>query len=256
MLSDKYICGLLDSDGCISVQYCKSGDTHYAYARLSFYESPNKSNGIPAIQEAIEGTILERVQTNNVGTFSTRELRFTGAKAVSTLRRLQRHVVTKQGLLELVCSINGTKVLREENKSKVKELRATGQVYPQYPSRKYLAGWLDGNGSLTGSLQKSGVFYPWLSATAWLPDRGVLELIVKQFGGAIHPCKGEQAVQLYLYLGDPSKCIEVLEYLEHVVILKPRRDWLLSLARSGSFRDGKPLLDHLKTLRGPAAETK
>jgi hypothetical protein len=257
MLSDKYIAGLIDSDGSIGLMYNKTATEGIFNARASlrFTEAPSKSNLLSKVQEAIGGNINMQDRVSNFGPNLMRYLVFTGTGAVSTIKRIQQYLVVKHGLAEYACSVNGTRVMKEEVAKKVKEIRATGQRYPNFLSRKWFAAYVDGNGCFTGGLRPSGKYQPRINVAAWNRDVGVLELMKKQYGGGVH-AGGGQTAYWGLSLEDPSKCIELLEYLEHVIAIKPQRDFLLSLARSGGFQDGKTIRDQLKTLNSRVAETK
>ena len=260
MISDKYIAGLVDSDGNIGVKYLKiasnkdSDGVFAVYTQFRISEAVGIYNTLPLVQEAIEGEIYvdkpKRIGPSKTDTVM-QHLHFQGKKAVSILNRLKPYIYTKRGLVELVDAFNATSVKREEFAAKIKSIRATGQVYPNYLPRKYMCGYIDGNGSLTGRLVSSGLYYPMLTCSAWEKDVGLLELMKKQFGGSICAPKasGAKAVKWDCFLTDPSKCVEVLEHLSYLVRLKPQRDFLLSWVRTeGNFRKGEQVRTQLMTL--------
>jgi hypothetical protein len=266
MVSDKYIAGLLDSDGCVTFKYLKNKANKEvegeftAYAQIAFTEAVGKSNTIPLIQENLGGEIYiqKRANQSNPGFAGAKDLQtlhFQGSKAVSIAKKIRQYVFAKRGLLDLVCEFNTKSVVREEFASRVKEVRATGQYLPNYPTRKWMCGYLDGNGAITGRLANSGLFYPMLTCSSWDADKGLLELMKKQFGGSVCDIKGRHAAKWDVFLTDPSKCIQILEYLPALIRLKPQRDYLLSCARVGNFRDGKTIRAHLMSLNRPATET-
>lgn len=258
MLSEKYIAGLLDSDGSIGINYTKlrNGEPlFYARATLRFTECTTKSCMIPLIQENIGGNIQLFDRVSNYGPNPMRYLTFTGIGAVSTLTKLRKFVTVKRGVLDVACDVNGTKVTKEEVVARMKKARESEQYYPNFPSRRWMAGYADGNGCLSGAVRPNGKYQPKFLIAAWDKDVGVLELFKKQFGGGISR-QGERTLNWYVSIEDPSKCVEVLEYLDSCIILKPKRDYLLSLARYGNFHDGKTIRAKLKTLTKPLAETK
>lgn len=266
MVSDKYIAGLLDSDGCVTFKYLKNKvnrdvEGYYtAYAQITFTEAIGKSNTIPLVQENIGGEIYiqKRANQSNKGFSGGKDLQtlhFQGTKAVSIANRIRQYVCAKRGLLDLACEFNTKSVEREAFANRVKEVRATGQYIPNYPTRKWMCGYLDGNGAITGRLATSGLFYPMLTCSAWDKDIQLLELMKKQFGGSVCNISGRQAAKWDVFLTDPCKCIQILEYLPALVRLKPQRDFILSCARNGNFRDGKTIRAQLMMLNSPATET-
>lgn len=257
MLSEKYIAGLLDSDGSIGINYTKVRDLNsklfYARATLRFSEAPTKSNILLKVQESIGGNVSNYDRVSNFGNNPMRYLVFTGTNAVAMLEKLRKFITIKRGVLDLVCKVNGTKVVKEEIVPQLKLARSEHQYYPNFLSRRWCCGYADGNGCLSGSIRPSGKYQPKFLIAAWEKDVGILELFKKQFGGGVSK-QGLNTLNWYVSIEDPSKCIEVLEYLEHVQILKPKRDYLLSLARNGNFHDGKAIRAKLQSLAGPTAE--
>jgi len=245
-MNEKYLAGFIDADGHISVRARKGA-------------KPDLE--VSAAQRARYRDILDYAQTEFGGCIRERfdgkylELQMRCGPARKCLERLKKYMVIKGHQAEaLIALVDGSPVLKtdEEVKSvraRVKQIRATPrETLPNFPSRKWLAGYFDGDGSFTAKVAKDGGYgYPRASILASPNYRAGIDLIYKCLGGSIS--KSGNNFTWQISLSQPSKAIQFLEYFaKHLSIKKPQAYYLLGCAKSGNFRNGDLIREHLMSL--------
>lgn len=245
-LSEKYIAGFLDSDGCISVNTKKG--KYKPLLNVNFSQQTSRDEVLLLIRESIgEGSLLKR--TINGKEYS--DLNYSGASAMKLLSRIAQHLVIKKHYayvcMELVKAgkpvdpITGRAYLKAQRK--VESL-----PIPNYPSRKWMAGYFDGDGNFNTSAQKCNgkaqvVFN--IASSSW--DMEGIKLIQRAFGGGIYDLKGETKV-LRINL-QPSKAKEMLNHFgKYLILKKAQADYILSCANMGHYPPGKSMIAIMKQL--------
>jgi hypothetical protein len=120
---------------------------------------------------------------------------------------------------------------------------------PNYPSRKWLAGYFDGDGCLAVSLHKNGFAYIASRITSHVEQDVGIRLIQKAFGGGIHLNRGPNLPCHILHLV-PSKAKEFLGFFsKHLVLKRAEAEFVLGCAEGGNYRDGIPIRQAMKQLK-------
>ena len=251
-LSDKYIAGFLDSDGSIQVSYRyptrdKSDSTMMrAYIGLEFSQLTNRDEVLYLIQEAVGGNLYfdEKKKATNLKIF--------GKKAAMCLSRIRKYLVIKRHYASIAVEIAGTIVNRREATAFLKKERKRKSLpLPNYPSRKWMAGYIDGDGCLGVRVTKScKSAQPVLEITSSDYDSEGVELIQKAFGGSIAiggKLKNLRSLTITLA---PSKAVQILSHCgRYLTIKKAQSDFILGCASMGHYRDGKNIQAICKQLK-------
>jgi hypothetical protein len=178
-----------------------------------------------------------------------------GNEARRIAERLSPYLVLKQhhvrAFIELVdaADILRTRGMIFDVREKVKAIRAEGAIHqPNFPSRKWMAGYVDGDGSFNVKVcAKTGYAYPSLSILAAKNYLVGITLLQRAFGGRIVAI-GENA-SWQLSLSQPSKIQQVLEFCaQHLYRKKAQAYFLLGCATNGNLRDGEAINRAIKTL--------
>lgn len=239
MLSDKYIAGFFDADGCASVY--KSNGKYYP--KIVFSQGITNSFILPMIQEVFGGTIHKKMPSTENGLIRY-ELILCGSSAKGCIQRLYPHTILKHQMLRgfIECIKNGE--ITESDWMNIKAMRYLPRKTKQFPSRKWLAGYTDGDGCFSGKVVKNGSFRPKYTVSCVDYDSEGIELIQKQFGGSIY--SNGHIRQYILYLSE-SKAKEFLSYFsKHLIIKKRQSDYIQSLT---SYKIGKEIKEELKRLK-------
>lgn len=249
ILPDKYIAGFMDADGCIAVLW--SPDCCRPQMTLTASQREDHDSVLDHLQRTVGGSI-RTVQVMG-GRYTAWTL--CGSKARMLLDRIRKHLVIKRHYAEVVLGMVNRPVQdRMAAKLMLKaERRVRSEPLPNFPSRKWMAGYIDGDGCFSVGSVQYGNAYPLLHIAASSWDTEGIEIIQKQFGGRIHPMKtknGSENVKQYVLYLNPSKAIQVLEYCgKHLIVKREQADFLLSCARMGHYHDGKRIQETLKQLK-------
>lgn len=246
MLSEKYLAGFVDADGHFSVR-ARIGarpDLEFAVAQDAGFKEP-----LLALQEEFGGIIREKHGGVHV------ELCMRGGPARKAFERLKKYLVLKRDQAERFLDlVDRGVVLKDEAdvkavRERVREIRAYGAIHePNYPSRKWMAGYVDGDGSFTVKVcRKTGYAYPALTILA-APNYIVgITLLHKAFGGRIQAI-GKNAVWT-VSLSQPSKIEQVLGHCAPYLLRKQAQAYfLLGCAKGGNLRDGEAIHRTIKAL--------
>lgn len=227
VLSDKYIAGFLDADGWIGInkrnQLC-----------MEFIQKTANDGVIDFIHQMLGGSRLTRVSKRRGTICSAARLVIAGKRAIGLLNRLHKHLVVKAQLAEDLLA--------------AKEARVATAVSPKnHPSRKWLAGYFDGDGMVSACMNSSQSAHLRVSITANKNQSAGLELVQKAFGGNIR-IKNNTA--RWEHHCDSAKIKQFLGYFsKHSLVKREQIYFALGCAAMGHFRDGATIVHTLKTMK-------
>lgn len=249
-LSAKYIAGFFDADGTVNVVF--QSDTKRPQLRLGFCQATSQDEVLHLIHEEWGG----HLRYNIVKGVSYTHLTWSGNKQCAMLlNRIKQFLVIKRHYAEVCLDVCSRQIERDEI-PKVREYLAIQRKQkslplPKHPSRKWLAGYIDGDGCISvQSISKhSGLASLILHIAASNYDTEGLEIIQKQFGGRINDmCEGR--VKQYQLSLPASKVNEVFaEIYTAMIVKRDQAEFILKCAAMGHFRDGKSIKAALKHLK-------
>lgn len=257
MISEKYIAGFVDSDGCISLDWYKGKPSLI----LSFSQKTCQDEVLHLIQKRLGvGFIAYNTIKNISYSFYCIKTR----KAEMVLNRIKKYLVIKRHYAESCLFLINQRKKFEDWKDRKKWLKEQRKILsvpmPNYPSRKWMAGYIDGDGCFSVSsgnriLDKNGkTFYERITAliefsitSSWYDIEGIT-IIQKAFGGKISN-HGKNCLRMRLSL-NPTKAIQVYNHCgKYLVVKKDQFDYILSCAKIGHYRNGKDIKAKLKQLK-------
>jgi hypothetical protein len=213
MIDFKYAAGFVDADGSIQI-HAKKFDSKFAiYPVVSVTQLPHRSNFLQDVSEFFELS----VHRNHRG---TDEVRVSGKKGTRFLEHIKNHLVLKQELAEYILNlpqfVNETEL--KAIKKVIKNLRRNNTPCKHRPSRRWAAGYIDGDGCISASVTSRGSLECRLSVTSWVHAQAGLVLLKETFGGYIVEHKNTANWRVSL---SPSKVQEIKEFLgKHLMIKK------------------------------------
>lgn len=189
MKNIKYMAGFLDADGSYGLSSFKNADgtyTIYPYVSAAQAVYQDEMLRILAKDFKVQGHVKTFDNPNWSDTFN---LHIGGKKGLRLMEHVKNHAVIKRDVIEFCLSQAGNRVSKEELKD-IKKLLKKIRKAPQtkvrpFPSRRWLAGYFDGDGCISTSMLKDGTLITFITITCWKPDSQAVELIMKQFGGSI-----------------------------------------------------------------------
>lgn len=249
-LSEKYIAGFLDADGCIEVQW--KGGKYKPLLQVSFSQATPQDEVLEMIRVEHGGRMRRKEVKGNFYT----ELTLAGATAEKLLNRVKKHLVIKRYYADAVLSVIEKREPPEDLEAArvwiKKQRKVKSLPLPNYPPRKWLAGYFDGDGCVWTCYRKKGGHVQVATGIACAKyDTEGIEVLQKAFGGRIKPHgkNGNSVLQWILSLA-PSKAKQFFEYFgKHLVVKRDQADFILACARMGNFRDGEAIHQSLKNLK-------
>lgn len=249
-LAPKYIAGFFDADGTVNVVF--HAECRTPQLRLGFSQKTDQDEVLQRIHEEWGGC----VRYNTVKGVSYTHLTWSGNRQCSMLlNRIKQFLVIKRHYAEVCLDVCSRQIGKDEI-PKVREYlkiqrKQRSLPLPKHPSRKWLAGYIDGDGciSVTQLRKPSGVADLVLHIAASDFDTEGIETIQKAFGGRINDmCDGR--VRQYAVSLQPSKIKEIFEEIHtSMVVKRDQAEFILKCAAMGHLRDGeniKAALKHLK----------
>jgi len=238
-MSEKYLAGFIDADGHLSVRARKGArpDMEFSVAQRSDFTEP-----LIELRDMFGGRIREKFSGEHL------ELQMRCGPAVKCIERLKKYMVLKQHhAAQYLDMAFRAPVLRTDSevlefRQKVKAVRREPNKFVRnFPSRKWMAGYIDGDGCFAiKKCKKTGYAYPFLTILAAENYTPGIELIQKAFGGAIR-ISGTNSI-LQLQLSNPSKAKQVIGYCgKHLRKKYDVAHFILKCAKSGNFRDGEAI---------------
>lgn len=264
-LSEKYIAGFIDADGFIGPRFDKLDRAN---------SNPGRKRvglEIKANQKAMQDEVLYRIQQTLGGYVRpVKEGRYTewsitGRAAIAQLDKIRKQLVVKRRIAETMLDRYGEDVEVQIAKEQFKQARREKALpLPNFPPRKWLAGYFDGDGCINVRCPKGRKSAQvTLAITASNYDSEGIEILQKAFGGSLnHGGRGKEHLTRWLLTVPPSKAKQVLGYFsKHMINKKEQADFILGCAEMGHYRDGKRIYSavrHLKAhphrLSGPRAD--
>lgn len=246
-LSEKYIAGFLDADGSIGLTFPKNCSR--PQLSVSFSQKTSQDKVLYLIQEVSGGTISERM----VNGVSYSKLQLYGTNAKGLLNRIKKHLVVKRHYAHVCLDLANRPVEDPEvAKAYLKaHRRVKSMPLPNFPPRKWLAGYFDGDGcvSVTRIYGPTGRADLVVHVAASDYDTEGIEILQKAYGGRIHEmCDGR--VRQWVLSLSASKATEFFGYFaKHLVTKGEQADFVLGCAAMGHFRDGSNIKAALKSLK-------
>lgn len=245
-LNEKYMAGFIDADGHISVR-ARIGakpDLIVTMSQRELYRDV-----IDYAQDEFGGN--SRVVTIGDGRYASLQMRCGPAR--KCLERLKKYMVLKRHHAErMIDLVDSSYVLKDEHdvlrvREEVKKIRAYGaDRIPNFPSRKWLAGYFDGDGNFSVKVDKGrGYGYPHAAVLAAPNYTAGIVLLHGAFGGRI--CAVGQNAIWTLSL-EPSKAREFLSYFAQHLHIKQAQAYFLLGCAEHNFRDGATVRDTIKAL--------
>lgn len=213
MIDFKYAAGFVDADGSIQIHAKKFGDVFSIYPVVTISQLTRRSMLLHDVADFYKLSV--HTNKNNAS-----EIRVSGAKGTRFLEQLKKHLVLKQELAEYILSLPkqvGEPELKSIKKV-IKNLRRNNTTPKKHPSRRWAAGYVDGDGSVTAVMYKNGQLECRLSISSWIHAQAGLKLMQKAFGGYIVEQKNTANWRVNL---SPTKVQELDEFLgKHLMIKK------------------------------------
>ena len=214
----------------------------------------SKDKVLYLIQDSIGGTIHQ----NRPSGKPISVLNIPPKRARMVLSRICKYLVAKRRYAEVVLEFLGqASPPFDENKKNayLEYLKIQRRIpetrIPNYPARKWLAGYFDGDGCLACDLHPNGRSYLSARITTHYRDKVAIDLIHRLFGGRLYETKRPHGVYPMLVINlVPSKAKQFLNYfIKYSVVKKAQGYFILGCAQGGNYRDGKIIRDTLSSLK-------
>ena len=258
-LSDKYLAGLIDADGCITFDQRRLDDgLVYVYPTLVVTQKAG-----PEFISLVANSLTPPSLSKLWGCFSTKPdgtlvWRVNGRKAISVLMRLKKYLVLKRSLAELAIEINAKPFVVGET-DKAIEAAKLRMPNPKHHTRKWAAGYIDGDGCFAAMTVNDGR----MSASIRLIvdseafRRVGIDLLYKAWGGSIREYVSPYGTPMvkWTLVMDAAKLRSIFEsgkdgIAKHMVLKADQVYFLLGCAKMGHFRDGERIRDGLASVKG------
>ena len=224
MKNVKYYAGLFDADGCFDMWPTKrKNGLYYINIKATLYQKD-----VSVLQPLVEefGTHIFKS-----GVISAVTLH--GSNARVFMENIKKHLVIKRRVVEYLLSIKGStvediSVIRTEIK-KNREQRAPEK---DWPSRKWMAGYIDGDGCLHSTFRKKdGNLEFKLAVVSHVSQEAGLLLMQKAFGGYITSQGDVRKWNLSLSV---TKGKQVLNHFaDHLIMKKEQAALILDCLNTG-----------------------
>jgi hypothetical protein len=184
------------------------------------------------------------------GAYTT--LKVFGAPAVQLLNRMEKYLVIKRHYARVVLELLGKPHKVELAQAYLKaQRRVRSDPLPNFPSRKWAAGYFDGDGCFStriGKSRTSATVVAEIVASEY--DREGLDLLHKAFGGTIANLSDRPHLAKWTLQMPPSKAKEILGHFgKYMIVKKAQADFILGCAQMGHYRDGGSISAALKQLK-------
>jgi hypothetical protein len=250
-LSDKYIAGFLDADGSIQIMWRRvdradsNPELRRAYISLEFSQHPQQDLVLHLIQQSIGGALTEDRGYSI--------LKLWGSQARMTLARIRKHMVIKRHYADVCLEMHGRVFNKREAARRLKEERRVKSLpLPNFPGRKWLAGYTDGDGCFQVRNRKDAMACQIVyEAAASEYDSEGLEIVHKNFGGSLLATDNvRKHILKYCLTLPPSKAKQFLGYFaKHLITKRDQAEFILGCAEMGHYRDSRSISAILKQLK-------
>lgn len=251
-LSEKYLAGFLDADGSIQVMWRpvdradNDPTMRRAYLSLEFSQKAERDEVLRMIEATFGGKLSFGVR----GPYT--KLVIFGSPAVQVLNRIRQHLVIKRNYADAVLALLGKPVKVGIAQAYLKlQRRERSEPLPNYPSRKWAAGYFDGDGCISARVGKRTSAAVYFEMVASDFDSEGLDLLQKAFGGVVKTLgAGREHLRKWTLSVPPSKAKEVASHFgQYLIVKKSQFDFVMGCAQMGHFRDGENINAALKQLR-------
>jgi hypothetical protein len=213
MIDFKYAAGFVDADGSIQIHAKKFGGRFSIYPVVSMTQLPHRSNLLHDCSKFYDISVHKNLR-------GVDEIRISGDKGRRFLEAIKNHLVIKKELAEYILDL--PKFVNNDQlkaiKKVIKNLRRNNTPNKHKASRRWAAGYIDGDGCISASVYKNGTLECRLSVSAWVHAQAGLILLKGQFGGYIVETKNTANWRVSL---SPAKVQEIKEFLgQHLRIKK------------------------------------
>lgn len=223
MKNIKYYAGFFDADGSFDIYPTKRPNgSYYINIRATLYQK-----GRVVLDEFAKYWEVDVKPSKGCFCVS-----LSGSKAEMFMKEVKRHLVVKKSVVEFLLPLKGTKTddikaLRE----KVREVRKQTSPEKLYPSRQWMAGYIDGDGCIYSNFRKAdGNLSFKLSVVSHVSQTAGLRLMEKAFGGHITE---QQDVRKWTIELSITKGKQLLEFFGmHLRNKKQQADLVLDCLRS------------------------
>lgn len=256
MLSEKYLAGFIDADGSFGIRFRRSTEGRY---RADFYlECTQKASRNKVLHMLCEsfgcGQVTDKRSKTGYGGDPWSVWSVPPKQARLLIARIEKYLVVKKAFAGICLKywqdnrhINDNQL--ELHQKQIRAARKAKSQLPNYPSRKWLAGYFDGDGCFAVVKRKTGQAYFSARITAHIDADNGINLIYKAFGGAIYTNKGPTLPMLVINL-PPSKAKQFVEFFgKHLIVKRAEAYFVLGCARGGNYRDGEPIRQNMKQLK-------
>lgn len=233
MKNVKYFAGFFDADGSFDIRPVKRDeDCYQVNLKATIYQKTDFDAPLHTFAEEWE----TEVKYDGRGLSN---VTLQGSKARRFMEQVKNHLVIKRNVVEYLLSLDKLKFTKDELKElrpSIKAARAVSSGEKNFPSRQWMAGYVDGDGCISSSYRKTdGVLEFKLNVCSHHTQAAGLYLLKKFFGGYITQGigKGENTLSWQVSLGQ-TKAEEVLTYfIKHSQIKRAQLEYALGVIRSG-----------------------
>ncbi len=248
-MNDKYIAGFIDADGSFDIRVNKVNGRYYITPRLRICQK------FVTTLELIQSHFgWGNIRKTKQGYF---EYAVAGKKAKTVISRLHQHFILKQAQAKFIVDFDFSgswdKGSIKDLKKLLKELRFTEGTKRSFPSRKWLAGYVDGDGCVTATLRKDRS-KPSIAFMITVDNRDIrgIQLIQKNFGGFIQS-KTATTSRLDIWL-NRTNCEKLFTYFNKHLLLKGSQfdlvlDWFRNKHDSTSRETTQEFITQLRHLK-------
>lgn len=250
MKNIKYYAGFFDADGCFDIDPAKREDgSYYINIRATLYQKDTV-----VLEELASAFGVEVKQSKGCSYVALR-----GDNALRFMEQVKRHLVIKKKLVEFLIPLKGTKTTDIKSlREAVKEARKASAPEKNYPSRQWMAGYVDGDGCIYSSFRKKdGNLEFKLAVVSHYTQEAGLLLMQKAFGGHIIQQDDIRKWNVSLSI---SKGKQLFEFFgKHLRLKKQQADLVLDCLRSrkhlrregATYEGNEQLHKTLQTLKLP-----
>lgn len=181
MIDFKYAAGFVDADGSIQIHALKLEEDKFSiYPVVSMTQLPIRSMFLHECAKFYELSVHRNYRGAD-------EIRISGTKGRRFLEQIKNHLVIKQELAEYI--LNLPQFVRQEElkaiRKVIQNLRRNNTPNKNHPSRRWTAGYIDGDGCISASVTKKGGLECRLSVSSWVHAQAGIKLLQKAYGGYI-----------------------------------------------------------------------
>jgi len=251
MKNVKYYAGLFDADGSFDIWPIKrENGSYYINIKATLYQKHTE-----VFEELTREYSVEVKEGKGCSYISLH-----GTKAEMFMNIIKRHLVIKRQVVDLLLSLKGTTVDDiKKVRCQIQDARKEKSPEKNYPSRQWMAGYIDGDGCLYSSFRKKdgNIEFKLAVVSHYTQEAGLL-LMKKAFGGYITKqgdvCKWNLSLSV-------NKGKQVLGFFKkHLKIKQEQADLILDCLNTGkhfrrngaSYEGNSDIHLQLKELKLPA----